>query len=161
MSHSEFEVIGNLRFRRKVRALVQNRRGDLLLIQPHGYVDSWTLVGGGIEKGESPEVAILRELREELGVTSISELRPLQLRHSFCFSENQKMKRGLDHDGQVAILFWALLDDNVAIALQAEEVKAYTWIRPAELDSHVRVPKQLNLLRSALQELGKSSSVNL
>lgn len=155
VSSSEYEIIDGLRFRRKVRALVQNRRGDMLLIQPHGYDDSWTLVGGGIEHGETPEEAIRRELREELGIPSILELRLLGGRDTFRFSKKHREKHG--HDGQAALMFWVVIDDDVQIALQLEEVKAHVWIRCAEIESYVKVPKQLNLLRTLLEEIGAST----
>lgn len=150
---SVFEVVGQLRFRRKVRAVVQNRRGDFLLIQPHGYEDAWTLVGGGIEVGESSEEAMARELREEVGLTRFVEFRQLQVRHSYCYSEKQRRKRNLDHDGQLAILFSVVVDDFASVVLQAEEVHRFAWVPLNALEAHVKVPEQLALLRAAHEEI--------
>jgi 8-oxo-dGTP pyrophosphatase MutT (NUDIX family) len=36
------------------------------------YARGWRLPGGGLKKREAPEQAILRELREEIGMTSYS-----------------------------------------------------------------------------------------
>lgn len=57
--------------RRKVAAAVVWRDGRLLLTQrppggPLGLL--WELPGGKVEPGESPEHALVREIREELGV---------------------------------------------------------------------------------------------
>ena len=63
-----------------VAALVRDR--SLLLAHRHParrwYPDCWDLVGGHIERGETPRDAVLRECREEIAV-DISELRPVEV----------------------------------------------------------------------------------
>ncbi|WP_076261364.1 NUDIX domain-containing protein [Intrasporangium flavum] len=53
-----------------VAALV--RDGHVLLVHRHPsrrwYPDCWDLVGGHVEPGESPDRAVVRECREEIGV---------------------------------------------------------------------------------------------
>jgi 8-oxo-dGTP pyrophosphatase MutT (NUDIX family) len=50
-----------------VRAIVVHRDQKVLLLR-HTYRDGWHLPGGGIERGESPEAAVIREVREEANV---------------------------------------------------------------------------------------------
>jgi 8-oxo-dGTP pyrophosphatase MutT (NUDIX family) len=50
-----------------VRAIVVNRDGKVLLLR-HTYRDGWHLPGGGVDRGESPEAAIIREVREEANI---------------------------------------------------------------------------------------------
>jgi 8-oxo-dGTP diphosphatase len=50
--------------RRDNRILICQRRAD----QPHAL--KWEFPGGKLEPGESPEQALVRELREELGIES-------------------------------------------------------------------------------------------
>lgn len=47
-----------------VRALVIDPDGKVLLVR-HTYVAGWYLPGGGVEKGESAETSLARELAEE------------------------------------------------------------------------------------------------
>src|SRR5438105_337640 len=50
-----------------VRALVLNEAGEVLLIK-HTYVSGWYMPGGGVERGETTEQALVRELVEEAGI---------------------------------------------------------------------------------------------
>ena len=53
-----------------VRVCAAVLRGDSILMVEHREADRryWTLPGGGVEAGETPEAAVLRELREETGL---------------------------------------------------------------------------------------------
>lgn len=57
-----------------VRGLVLNQAGEVLLVE-HTYMRGWYLPGGGVERGETAEAAMTRELAEEGGVTPTGPLR--------------------------------------------------------------------------------------
>ncbi|WP_210528837.1 NUDIX domain-containing protein [Rubellimicrobium arenae] len=51
-----------------VHAIPLTERGDLILVRLT-YAKGWRLPGGGLKRGEDPQEAVLRELREEIGLT--------------------------------------------------------------------------------------------
>ncbi len=48
-------------------------RGEVVLVRLT-YARGWFLPGGGLQAGENPQAAILRELREEIGLTSFDSI---------------------------------------------------------------------------------------
>jgi 8-oxo-dGTP pyrophosphatase MutT (NUDIX family) len=65
----------NATYRVSVKAVIRNASGQILLVKEH--FDEWVLPGGGIDYGEDPYEALKRELREEIGSSSMmsAELR--------------------------------------------------------------------------------------
>lgn len=48
-------------------AVVEDGQGRVLLVR-HSYIGGWQLPGGGVAGGEPPELAVVRELEEEVGL---------------------------------------------------------------------------------------------
>jgi 8-oxo-dGTP pyrophosphatase MutT (NUDIX family) len=55
-----------------VHAVALTPAGKVVLVTL-SYVDGWRLPGGGLKRGEDPRDAVLRELREEIGLTAHGE----------------------------------------------------------------------------------------
>lgn len=53
----------------RVRVMVVNERGEVLLVRSWFGHQRWSLPGGGIRRGEKPKAAALRETFEETGVS--------------------------------------------------------------------------------------------
>ncbi|MBI5106269.1 MAG: NUDIX hydrolase [Solirubrobacterales bacterium] len=93
------------------------RRGDEVLLVKHAYARRahWDLPGGFVRAGEEPEVAVRRELAEELGVT------PLRLR---CLG-SVPMRN--DHKREVVHTYAADVD-SAAVAPDAAELAEVRWV---------------------------------
>ena len=63
------EKIGSMAlFNPSVAAIIRNDRGDILFQRPQGSEDVWSLPAGAIELGETPAMAVVREVYEETGL---------------------------------------------------------------------------------------------
>lgn len=82
----------------------------------------WGFVGGGIEEGETPEEAIRRELREEIGIVP---------RHLTC----------IGHTTDNKFRFIAYLDDEEAEKLVLGEGQEIRFFRPEEVSDMALSPR--------------------
>jgi 8-oxo-dGTP pyrophosphatase MutT (NUDIX family) len=71
------------------RAIALNPSGHVLLVR-HTYVGGWHLPGGAVDRGETSAEALLRELREEVGLVNSAtpELFGLYLRRDGRWSDH-------------------------------------------------------------------------
>ncbi|MFT3875462.1 MAG: NUDIX domain-containing protein [Propioniciclava sp.] len=94
------------------------RRGCVLLAHRRAdrawYPDCWDLVGGHVEPGETPEDAVRRECREELGieVTSLAGIRmmlsdPAVVAHPFLVTAWHGEPRNTAPDEHDAVTWFA------------------------------------------------------
>jgi putative (di)nucleoside polyphosphate hydrolase len=122
-------------FRAGVGAVITDREGSVLALERSDISKAWQMVQGGLEDGEEPMAAALREIEEETGIprsrlellTSYPEPLVYELPES---ARSPKTGRG-----QVQYWFlFALNGDRAAIDLgHSREFKKWRWMRFAEL----------------------------
>lgn len=124
----------------RVAAAVVWRDGRLLMTQrpPGGPLGlSWEFPGGKIEKGESAEAALVREVAEELGVRAVYEETLAVTSHDY------------PHGLEVEICFLRCTLESFEFTT-SPAVHAVRWIEPAAID----LDQVLEADREFLRKLG-------
>jgi putative (di)nucleoside polyphosphate hydrolase len=143
------DEIMKLPYRPNVGIVVLNAAGQVFAAQRlDRYMDAWQMPQGGIDKGEDPQVAALRELEEETGITpDLVELiaqsetwLPYELPHDLVPKLWKGKFRGQEQK-------WFLYrfsgqDADVNIETQEPEFSRWTWMTPDELISKIVPFKQ-------------------
>ncbi len=127
MSDTEIKLKAN------VAGILRNPRGDILICERLGMPGAWQFPQGGVDDGESPEQALRRELREEIGVTSddyaiVSARGP----YRYLFDADRKKK---GHHGKEQTYFlcdFHAPDSRIDVDTEHPEFQAFRWIAPRE-----------------------------
>ena len=114
-------------FRPNVAAVIINNEGKILIGLRTDIPDAWQLPQGGIEKNESKNIAVLREVEEETGLkpddleilSSTSEIR-------YTFPENIEQKMGFR--GQCQTFFLLKITNPDRKPVRSDEFCSFEWV---------------------------------
>ena len=106
----------------------------LLCERVENYPKRWQFPQGGIDKGETPLQAAIRELAEETSVTSVKFIVALPESLKYTFPDDVKAKlaeRGIFDDGQEQ--YWHLFffegdETEINIQTKVPEFRSYDWV---------------------------------
>lgn len=123
-----------------VKIVVYDKDNNILMLQrsaqsprPHG----WDFPGGGVDKGEDPSVAVIRETLEEAGI-QIAQPRLLNTYHG-----------EIDAGEYVALGYSARVDD-ISVQLSWEH-EAYRWMTIDEVN-HIKLPELHKTIFKAFED---------
>lgn len=103
-------------------AIIENKKGEVLLVKSPKWSNKWTMPGGHIEPGEKIEEALLREAEEEVG---------LKLKSQGIFAYGELINSKDFHRPAHFIYFDIFCQtDNENIKLDNEELFEYLWVTP-------------------------------
>lgn len=123
-----------------VRGIVLDDMGRVLLVE-HTYLHGWWLPGGGVDRGESAEAAMVRELREEAAVEPVA--RPVLL----SLHANEARFRG-DHVAVYRIDAWRRLET----APDPGEIRSVDFFAPDALPEGVTAATRRRLAEALAGE---------
>lgn len=147
-----------VRYRPNVAALMINPAGCLLICERANIPGAWQFPQGGVDAGESPEQALFREVREEVGLepchyTIMSRRRG----YRYLYPEtvrNRKVRKHGNHGQQQTYFLCRLKPDAppVNVNQKPREFGAYRWILPEEFDLDWLPPFKRDVYRKVMRD---------
>ncbi len=129
----------------KVCLIVKNKKGEFLLQlrDEDPEIGKWVLFGGGVEDGESPEAALAREIKEELGY---------QIKRADFFGEYK--------DGGIKQVIYILREPVDIENLKLAEGAAMKFFAPGELQNLAIGFNFGQILFDCLAFFGQNNKIN-
>ena len=154
------DQIAKLPYRKCVGVMLVNSAGHVFVGQRiDSDIPAWQMPQGGIDDGEDPDAAALRELWEETGVpadrvTLVAQTEdwlPYDLPHDIVPRIWKGRYRGQEQK-------WFLMrfhgsDDEIDITQEPREFSEWRWLPPSELVAQI-VPFKREVYARVLQALG-------
>ena len=113
------------------------KRGDKILATQRGYgefKDGWEFPGGKVEEGETPEHAIVREIKEELTADIVVTSKLTTVEHDY-----PTFHLSMD-------CFWAKLAEGTDIKLLEHE--SAKWLEIKDIDSVDWLPADIKVVEA-------------
>lgn len=133
-------------------ALFFDAAGRVLMVEPT-YKDYWEIPGGYVETGESPLHAAIREVQEELGITTPPIGRLLAVDWAPNEAEGDKVLYLFD-GGRLS------QEDLAQITLQPDELKSFEFLSPEQITERT-IPRLARRVLAATAARNEAAPVSL
>jgi putative (di)nucleoside polyphosphate hydrolase len=129
-----------VRYRSNVAALMLKPAGQLLVCERSTIPGAWQFPQGGVDRGETLEQALAREVREEIGLAAKHyEILEKRDGYRYLYPEEvrrKKLRKHGSHGQEQTYYLCRLLPGAppIDISQRPREFRAYRWIEPEEFD---------------------------
>lgn len=107
-----------------VGALIFNKQGNLLLVKSPKWFDKYTIPGGHAELGENLETALIREIKEEVGLD-------VKIKGFLGYQEAIFSKQFYKPKHFIFFDFYCTAN-TTKVKIDGREITDYIWVKPED-----------------------------
>lgn len=123
-------------YRPNVAAILLNMNNEMLIAERAHIRGSWQFPQGGVDSGESPEDALVREVEEEIGVKA-RQFQILDCKSGYRYEfPKDRLKYGV-FGGQEQVYYLCRFlghDQDINIDTKHREFGRWRWLKPEKFD---------------------------
>ncbi len=140
-----------MNFRQRISAVVMDKNENFLIVQLTSYGENdWNFSGGGIEEGEKPEEAVLRELKEEFGtdkfeVVKRSEYKAVYDWPNWLIASDIINKRKIFRGQEVTFFLIKFFGQKKDVKPDPKELRKVKWVKYSDIKKYFNFPWQIGL----------------
>jgi len=124
---------------------------EILLLHKPRKRDSWQLPQGGVEEGETVEMAALRELKEEAGMQA-RMIGGSATVYQYEYPQSYRRFRPDNVRGQRIEFIFATADRHAPLQVDNKEIDAFVWIAPADLTRYIHRKQYVETILRLVEE---------
>lgn len=118
-----------------VVAVFQNNSGEILLFERADKPGIWQFPQGGVEDGETPDMALYRELHEEVGTGQVKVLKKAEHTTMYYWPPHKMAGRVNRYAGQEHTWYLCEFLPGAGPRLESSDgsFRAFEWCKPEEV----------------------------
>ena len=144
--------IETLPYRKEVTTYIINDNKEFIIVfsaQPGKFCKT---PAGGVEDGETEKQAIIREIKEELGI-DIEIIARSEINYKWEHQKERIIERQLKFRGSTGVIFITRMKPEIqTVKIQEEEISGYKWIKKEEIDKYLSTEEQKDIARKIFDE---------
>jgi putative (di)nucleoside polyphosphate hydrolase len=148
-------LISRVKYRKNVLAFIFRNKESILIIHKTYYDGHtgrcWAFPQGGVDDGETEEEALLREVKEEVGLHKQIKIVGMSLfKHRYKFSQFHRNVYGYKYAGQYQRAYYIKLVGEEKVHLEDDggvHIDSYRFVTQEELLKLIKPPRRENALK--------------